>query len=118
MPSAAKSGQRRFIYFNDESFTRSFLLNASEAAIKAHGEIHRRLMAESDAYVAVRGNDDVFALSDVPEKKMALYRKNYLQPVHSEVRVPQTRWCVMRYPNPAMAALSRMSLKEFEDFLF
>ncbi len=115
---SSKIGATPFYYFNDESFTRSFLLNASEAAIKAHGEIHRRLMAESDAYVAVRGNDDVFALSDVPEKKMALYRKNYLQPVHSEVRVPQTRWCVMRYPNPAMAALSRMSLKEFEDFYF
>ena len=39
---SSKIGATPFYYFNDESFTRSFLLNASEAAIKAHGEIHRR----------------------------------------------------------------------------
>ena len=116
--TSAKIGAVPFYYFNDDSYTCAFLSQAGEAQIKALGDIHQNLMAQCDAYVAVRGKDDVFALSDISDKKLALYRKHYLQPVHSQTRVPQTRWCVLRYPNTAMAALSRMSLKQFEDFYF
>ena len=41
-----------------------------------------------------------------------------MNPVHSEIRVPQTKWCVLRYPNAAFAAMSKMALEEFEDFYF
>lgn len=33
-------------------------------------------------------------------------------------RLPKTRWCVLRWANTSMAAMSRMSLKQFEDFYF
>ena len=35
-----------------------------------------------------------------------------------EVRVPKTKWVVMRWPNPSMAQLSAMSTEQFEDFYF
>ena len=47
---------------------------------------------------------------------MNLYESIYEIPVHHEIRIPKTRWCVMRYPNNAMAQLNGQSLEEFEDF--
>ena len=49
---------------------------------------------------------------------MALYEKYYVTPVHHKIRVPKTRWVVLRYPNDAMAQLSGTSTEAFEDFYF
>jgi aminopeptidase len=35
-----------------------------------------------------------------------------------EVRVPSTKWCILRYPNPSMAQRANMSTEGFEDFYF
>lgn len=115
---ATELGGVPFYFYNDEHLLKAVIDNASEEQMKAFGETYRQQMASSDVYVALRGYDDIFALSDVNERQMALYMQHYYNPVHRSTRVPRTRWCVMRYPNPAMAALSRMSLKEFEDFYF
>ena len=39
-------------------------------------------------------------------------------PVHRDIRVPETRWCVLRWPNGAMAQAAGMSSEAFEDFYF
>ena len=115
---ATKIGAVPFYYFNDESFTKEMVKYASAEQLQQHAKMHKRLMEEADVYVAVRGYDDIFALSDVDAKQMALYGKYYHGPVHTQTRVPHTRWCVMRFPNNTMAALSRMSTEEFTDFYF
>jgi aminopeptidase len=40
------------------------------------------------------------------------------KPVHLDIRVPDTRWVVLRWPNESMAQLSRMSTEAFEEFYF
>ena len=40
------------------------------------------------------------------------------EPIHLNQRCGYTKWCVMRYPNDAMAQLARMSTEEYEDFYF
>jgi len=107
-----------FYFYNDERLLKAFIDHASEGQMAAFGEIYRKQMAESDVYIALRGYDDIFALSDVSDKQMALYMKHYYNPVHRSTRLPKTRWCVMRYPNAAMAALAKMSLESFENFYF
>lgn len=37
---------------------------------------------------------------------------------HHEIRVPKTRWVVLRYPNDSMSQLSGMSTEAFEDYYF
>ncbi len=49
---------------------------------------------------------------------MNLYEKLYSTPVHHDIRVPKTRWVVLRYPNTAMAQLCNTSTEAFEDFYF
>lgn len=116
--AATKAGAIPFWYFNDNAFIKSFVDNANEAQMKSFGEFHAEIMAKCDAYIAVRGYDDMFMMADVDAKQNELYQKHFYTPVHFNIRVPQTRWVVMRYPNNTMAALSRMSTEAFEDFYF
>ncbi len=115
---ATKAGAVPFYYFNDDELIKSFLESASEAQIKKHTQLHADIMKKADAYVAIRGSDNIFAMSDLSDKKMAMYNSIYAQMVHFEQRIPHTRWCVMRYPNDTMASLSKMSTSQFEDFYF
>ena len=41
-----------------------------------------------------------------------------MQPVHSNIRVPDTKWVVLRYPVPSMAQQAGMSTEAFEDHYF
>ena len=90
--------------------------NASPQQVEQYAKWHRSLMDDMDCYVAVRGYDDLFAMSDIPPSKMKAYENIYYGLVHFDSRIPNTRWCVMRYPNDTMAALSKMSKEKLEDF--
>lgn len=113
-----KLGAVPFYFYNDASFEKSLIEGASEKQIEDYTAIHKRLMEDADCYVAVRGYDDAFALSDVSAKSMDRFGKIFQEQVHMRTRLPKTRWCVLRWPNTSMAAMSRMSLKQFEDFYF
>ncbi len=115
---AVKAGAIPYWQFNDNAFIKAFVDNASEAQMKEFGQMQARIMAECSAYVAVRGYDDLFMMSDIKPKQQALYMKHYYTPVHFDIRVPKTRWCVLRYPNKTMAAVSKMSVETLENFYF
>ena len=84
----------------------------------AHYILAAQEMSQMDCYIGVRGSDNVSELSDVPADKMNLYETLYSTPVHHGIRVPKTRWVVLRYPNASMAQLSGTSSEAFEDFYF
>lgn len=115
---AAKMGATPFYFYNDNSFVKNLMANSSDEQIEQYAKWHRSLMDEMDCYVALRGYDDMFALSDLSEAKKKLYNNIYYNLVHFESRIPNTRWCVMRYPNDTMAAVSKMSREKLEDFYF
>ncbi|MDP4126834.1 MAG: aminopeptidase, partial [Bacillota bacterium] len=75
-------------------------------------------MKEMQAYIGIRAGENVNEWADVPSERMKLYASHYQKQVHSEQRVPHTRWCVLRYPNASMAQLANTSLEGFEDFYF
>lgn len=91
---------------------------ATEAQMQTIGDVERRRMEAVDCYIGVRGSQNISEMSDVPADKMALYEKEWWHRVHSEVRVPKTRWVVLRWPNPSMAQAAGMSTEAFEDFYF
>ena len=69
-----------------------------------------------DAYIAVRGSNNITELSDVPAEKMKLLAKK-MRAVQDQ-RVKKTKWVVLRWPTPSMAQLAGMSTEAFEDFYF
>ncbi len=115
---AAKMGATPFYFYNDNSFVKNLVENSTPNQIEQYAKWHAGLMDEMDCYVAVRGYDDLFALSDVSPAKMKVYNEIYYNMVHFDRRIAKTRWCVMRYPNDTMAAVSKMSRKALEDFFF
>lgn len=115
---ATKAGGIPFWYFNDNAFIKSFIDNSSATQMEEFGKMHASMMAQCDAYVGIRGYDDMFMMADIKDKQMEIYQKLFYTPVHFKIRIPKTRWCVMRYPNNTMSALSRMSTSKFEDFYF
>ena len=97
---------------------REILLNANEEQIDIWAKNDAALMEQMDAYVGIRGAANPTELADVPADKMALYQKIYFGKVHRDIRVPKTKWVVMRYPNAAMAYAAGTSLEAFEEFYF
>ncbi len=82
------------------------------------GDVERFRMEKVDAYIGMRGSHNVSELSDVPPDKLKLYQNHWWRPVHIDVRVPKTRWVVLRWPSPSMAQQAKLSTEAFEDFYF
>lgn len=107
-----------FVQFSDPSVQRELLLCCGEEQLALMAQVDGALMEQMDAYIGVRGGSNSAELSDVPEDQMELYSRIYQKRVHSEIRVPKTRWVVLRYPNASMAQSADMSLEAFEDYYY
>lgn len=107
-----------FVHYTDLVLQREVLLHASKEQMELMAKVDASEMEQMDCYIAVRGTDNVCELSDVPSENMRLYETYYQTPVHHNIRVPHTRWVVLRYPNAAMAQLSNTSTEAFEDFYY
>ena len=106
------------VSLRDQSVIRAQLRGATEAQLRLQGEIELQQMKSVQAYIGIRGAENVSELSDVPADRMAMYQRLIAQPVHIDYRVNHTRWVVLRYPNAAMAQLANMSTEAFEEFYF
>src|SRR5437870_7495265 len=82
------------------------------------GDIEHRRMEGVQCYIGVRGSYNISELSDVPPDRFSLYEKHWWNYVHAQVRVPNTRWVVLRWPHPSMAQAAGMSTEAFEDLYF
>jgi len=112
------AGGLPFVHYTNPRVQREVLMNCTAEQMRVMAELGVREMEQMDCYIGVRGSDNVSELSDVPAEKMHLYERLYSTPVHHNIRVPKTRWVVLRYPNTAMAQLSNTSTEAFEDFYF
>lgn len=91
---------------------------ATEEQMRTIGQVERSRMEKVQCYCGVRGSFNISEMSDVPKEKMALNERLWWTPVHQEVRVPKTKWVVLRWPTASMAQSAQMSTEAFEDFYF
>jgi len=115
---AFAAGAVPFVNFQDNAMLRKLLKQPSEEMWTTRAEADALLMDRMDAYVAVRGHENVAELSDVPGEALQHYQTKWLVPVHMDIRVAQKKWVVLRWPNPAFAQSAGMSTEAFEDFYF
>lgn len=115
---ARKVGAYPFVTLRDHAVQRAMIMDTDEEHQKLWAKYDAFIMEDMDAYIGVRGGDNSSELSDVPSDKNGLYQRLYSLPVHHEIRVKKTKWCVLRYPMPSMAQQSGMSTEAFEDFYF
>ncbi len=97
---------------------RELYLNASAEQMELWAEVEKLQMENVQAYIGVRGSSNISEHSDIPQERLAIFQRTLWKRVHSEIRVPKTKWVVLRWPNPSMAQLARQSTEAFEDFFF
>lgn len=107
-----------FYELRHDTILRTFLRHADEAQIKAQKKYPLYQMKDMDCYIGIRATLNIAEMSDVPARKTKLYAKHYRDPVHLKVRVPNTRWVVLRYPNHSMAQSAKMPSAPFQDFYY
>lgn len=114
----AEGGGLPFVTVKRNKVLRALYQNATDDQMRLTGAFEQKRMAEMDAYIGVRGADNSAEMSDVPDARMKLYRSLWWNPVHTQTRVPKTKWVVLRWPTDSMAQLAGMSTEAFEDFYF
>lgn len=82
----------------------------------ARYEIQR--MKDMDAYIGIRSSPNSSEFSGLSSKQMKIYSSEYQKPLHSDIRVPCTKWVILRYPTDSMAQSANMCTEDFEDFYF
>jgi len=95
---------------------REMSLNATEEQYSLIAKHQLAEMKDMDAYIAIRGSHNICENSDVPSEKMKLIsgKMNAVM----DHRIKKTKWCVLRWPHPAMAQQANMSTEAFENFYF
>jgi len=115
---AAKRGAVPLVTWKSNAVLRSLYQTASEESMQLAGQFERARMEQVQAYIGIRGAANSSQFADVPQAKMDLYQQHWWHTVHTAVRVPKTKWCVLRYPTDSFAQAAEMSTSAFEDFYF
>jgi aminopeptidase len=113
-----EAGGIPFVSLKDHEINRSLLMSASEEQQKLTADFEASVMKQMDAYIGLRAGSNISELSDVPADKMSLHQQTVGTAVHRKIRVPHTKWVVLRYPSASMAQLAGMSTEAFENFYF
>lgn len=114
--AARARGAFPYVQVHRARITRELMLGAQEAQYAPHAEIELARMEKMDAYIALRGSENIFEASDVPSDRVQLVSR-LMKPVLDH-RVGKTKWVVLRWPTSAMAQQAGMSTEAFEDFYF
>ena len=107
-----------FVKLHNAQVKRELLLSIGEKQLQIMAEKDAAMMRQMQAYIGFSATENSSELSDIPAERMAMYNRLYSEPVHGNIRVPQTKWVVLRVPTPGMAQASRQSMEAFEDFYY
>lgn len=115
---AYKLGATPVVSTKSNAVLRRLYRGATDDAMMLNGRFEAAVMSEMDAYIGIRGSVNSNEFADVSGDRLDLYQKHWWQPVHVQIRVPRTRWVVLRYPTPSFAQAAGKSCEEFENFFF
>jgi aminopeptidase len=116
--AARRAGGHPHVALRTQRVLRALYADAAEEALKVWADSDTFRMKQVQAYIGLRGSHNVSEHSGIPDDQMKQVARVYQKPVHFEQRVPHTKWCVLRWPTPAMAQLAQMSTEAFEAFYF
>lgn len=110
------AGGYPYVELLDQRIQRELLMGVSAQSLAVQSELELARIQKMDAYIGVRGGENLSESSDVPAERMALYAR-CMDSAFTH-RVKHTKWVVLRYPNASMAQSAKMSTEAFEDFYF
>jgi aminopeptidase len=113
-----KAGGRPLVTLKNNRIQRELIQDTDAQTMQQIADVEAGRMAKVQVYLGLRGSYNISEMSDVRSEKMALYEEHWLKPVHFKIRVPKTKWCILRWPTPSMAQQARKSTESFEKFYF
>ncbi|MBN1590087.1 MAG: aminopeptidase [Pirellulales bacterium] len=115
---ARAAGGDPLVTLKSNRVNRALMLNGSPSQMDLIAQTEALRMTGVAAYIGLRGNPNIAENSDLPDDKHKLYQDTVWKKVHLDIRLPKTRWVVLRWPSPSMAQLANRSTEAFEDFYF
>jgi len=115
---ARAAGGEPLVTLKSNRVNRALMLHGSQEQMDLIAQTEALRMSNVAAYVGLRGSLNIAEQSDLPDEKHKLYQTTVWQKVHLDIRIPKTRWVVLRWPSPSMAQLANRSTEAFEDFYF
>jgi len=114
----AERGCVPLVSWKSNEVLRTLYRTATETSMKLAAKFESERMQVADAYIGIRGTANGSQFADVPHERMDLFQTHWWKPVHGSIRVPDTKWVVLRYPTDSFAQAANMSTAAFEDFYF
>jgi len=113
-----EAGGLPFVSLRERSVERALYRRASAEQLELQARFEVDRMKAMDCYIGFTSLRNQFAWSDMPGEALDAYNRIVGKRVHMDVRLPKTRWVVLRYPSAAMAQMAGMSEEAFEDWYF
>ena len=104
------------LYLRSQALLRQVMRRGDEREIGLRAQVELAQLRLAQGYVAIRAQDNVSELSDVPSAHVALNGRMTKDAM--DYRVDHTKWVVLRYPTASMAQLAGMSTQAFEDLYY
>ncbi len=101
-----------------ERLHKTLLTGSTRESIDLWAECDVYRMKRMDAFIGIRGYENPRETSLIGDGQNREYMRRYFQPGHLHVRVPSTKWAVLRYPTAVMAYMAGMPTEEFEDYYY
>lgn len=106
------------VALQNQEIIRELCRYGTEEVFNLIADVEAYRIKKMQAYIGIRGSLNTTELVDVPSENIGRYESLWIKPVHLNIRVPSTKWVVLRYPNYSMAQQAGMSTEAFEDFYF
>ena len=105
-----------YVVMHSGRVSRELALGVTGTQAATMAELDLARLKKMQAYIAVRGSQNISEMADVPQSQMALLSAK-LRPA-LDYRINKTRWVVLRWPTPSMAQQAQMSTEAFAEFFF
>ncbi|MCL2760553.1 MAG: aminopeptidase [Desulfuromonadales bacterium] len=102
--------------FSVPEISRLFYNAAKKDQISYFPQHKMDFMKSVDVYIAIGAADNSMVMAQANQKSMIEYAK-VTRPIVDQ-RVKHTRWVITRYPTHGGAQEAKMSLEEYEDYIF
>ena len=108
-----------FIKIEDPEINRILLEHGDDTFWKNQSDTDQLpLMKQMDAFIGIRGAENIYENSGVSKEANRAYSQKFLNPVHFNERVNNTKWAVLRYPSAAFAMNAKMPTERFRQFYY
>lgn len=102
--------------FTVPEINRHFYNRATKSQLSYFPEHKLDFMKKATVYIAISAGENSMVMARANQAKMIAWSK-VVRPIIDQ-RVKHTRWAITRYPTHGAAQEARMSLQEYEDYLF